>query len=154
MNNVHFSSETDNWSTPDIVYSNLNKEFNFNTDVCAVASNAKCDHFYSPEEDGLKQEWTGVCFMNSPYGRKIGKWVRKAYLSSLSGATVVCLLPSRTDTKWWHDYVMKSDDIRFIKRRLKFGNAKHNAPFPSVVVVFRPLSNKKISCPIIYKSNI
>ncbi|MED4883057.1 DNA N-6-adenine-methyltransferase [Bacillus smithii] len=135
INKGLFTSKTDMWSTPQDFFDKLNKEFNFEIDVCATAENAKCKKYYSPEEDGLQQEWKGVCWMNPPYGRQIGKWVKKAYESSLKGATVVCLLPARTDTKWWHEYCMKGE-IRFVKGRLKFGDGKNSAPFPSVVVIF------------------
>lgn len=133
---IHFSSKTDLWATPQEFFDNLNQEFGFDLDVCALPENAKCDRYYSPEVDGLKQEWRGMCWMNPPYGREIGKWMGKAYESSLLGATVVCLVPARTDTKWWHDFAMKGE-IRFIRGRLKFGNAQHAAPFPSAVVIFR-----------------
>ena len=89
-----------------------------------------------PDDNALTQEWNGTCWMNPPYGREISKWVEKAYESALNGATVVCLLPSRTDTKWFHEYCLKSMNIRFIKGRLKFGGSKSNAPFPSMVVIF------------------
>ena len=108
-------------------------------DVCATTDNAKCKEFYSPEQDGLAQEWTGVCWCNPPYGREIGKWVRKAAESS---CTVVMLLPARTDTKWFHDYIYGKAEIRFIKGRLKFGDAKNSAPFPSMVVIFKRESEK------------
>ena len=104
--------------------------------MCATDDNAKCAKYYTEEMDGLSQEWRGVCWMNPPYGRTIGKWMKKAYESSLEGATVVCLVPARTDTNWWHDYAMKGD-IEFIKGRLKFGGSKNSAPFPSAVVVFK-----------------
>ncbi len=133
---VHFSSKTDLYATPQDFYAALNDEFGFEVDVCALPSNAKCKKYYTPEQDGLKQDWEGVCWMNPPYGREIGKWMEKAYNSSLNGATVVCLVPSRTDTRWWHKYAMKGE-IRFIKGRLKFGGAKNSAPFPSAVVIFR-----------------
>jgi phage N-6-adenine-methyltransferase len=133
--NVHFSSKTDLWETPQALFDELNRDYQFETDVCAVEENAKCRHFFSPEQDGLAQEWKGICWMNPPYGRQIKHWVQKAYESSLEGATVVCLLPARTDTKWWHEYVMRGE-ITFIKGRLKFGGAKNGAPFPSAVVVF------------------
>lgn len=131
---VHFSSKTDLWSTPQDFFDELNKEFGFTLDVCATHDNAKCQTYYTIDQDGLAQEWEGVCWMNPPYGREIGKWMEKAYESSLNGATVVCLVPARTDTKWWHEYVMKGD-IRFLRGRLKFGNSKNSAPFPSAVVV-------------------
>lgn len=131
------SSNTDMWETPRDFFEKLNKEFNFEIDVCATAEDAKCTRYFSPQEDGLSQNWEGVCWMNPPYGRAIGNRVKKAYESSLNGATVVCLLPSRTDTKWWHDYCMKGE-IRLVKGRLKFGDSKNSAPFPSAVVIFGP----------------
>lgn len=134
--NVHFSSETDNWSTPQDLFDKLNSKYGFTLDVCADSVNAKCNSYFTKEQDGLLQEWKGVCWMNPPYGRTIGLWIKKAYESSLKGATVVCLIPSRTDTKWWHDYVIKGN-IGFIKGRLKFGGHKNSAPFPSAIVVFR-----------------
>ena len=134
--NVHFSSKTDLWERPLDFFKKLDSIYNFRTDVCATEENAKCERFFTESQDGLLQEWSGMCWMNPPYGRNIGKWVKKAYDSSKSGATVVCLLPARTDTKWWHDYCMKGD-VTFLKGRLKFGEARNSAPFPSAVVVFR-----------------
>lgn len=135
INSGIFTSNTDLWATPQDFFDRLNEEFGFELDVCAIAENAKCNRYYSPEIDGLKQEWEGVCWMNPPYGRSIGEWVKKAYQSSLAGAIVVCLIPARTDTRWWHDYCMKGE-IRFVKGRLKFGNSKNSAPFPSAIVIF------------------
>lgn len=133
---VHFSSKTDLHATPPEFFKALNAEFGFNLDVCALPENAKCQRYFTPEQDGLKQEWVGVCWMNPPYGRTIKQWVKKAYESAVNGSCVVCLLPARTDTSWWHEYVMKAKDVRFIRGRLKFGDAKNPAPFPSAVVVF------------------
>lgn len=135
INSGMFSSATDLWETPQSLFDRLNEVFHFTTDVCAIAENAKCKHYFTPEQNGLVQKWQGVCWMNPPYGRSIGLWVQKAYESSLNGTTVVCLLPARTDTAWWHDYCMRGD-ITFIRGRLKFGNAKSNAPFPSAIVTF------------------
>ena len=132
---VHFSSKTDQHATPQNFFDKYNEKYGFTVDVCADESNHKCPEYYTREQDGLSVEWKGICWMNPPYGREIGKWMKKAYESSLSGATVVCLVPSRTDTAWWHDYAMKGE-IEFIRGRLKFGNAKNSAPFPSAVVVF------------------
>lgn len=131
---VMFSSQTDMWTTPQGFFDELDREFHFDCDVCAIPENAKCRKFFTPAQDGLKQEWGGVCYMNPPYGRAIGKWVQKAAESS---ATVVCLLPARTDTKWFHEYIYGKAEIRFIKGRLKFGDGKNSAPFPSMVVIFR-----------------
>jgi phage N-6-adenine-methyltransferase len=141
VNPVHFSSATDLWATPQEFFDRLHEQFNFQTDVCALPENAKCAQFYTPEMNGLAQEWSGNCWMNPPYGRTIGAWVEKAYRSaSENGATVVCLLPARTDTRWWHEHCLKGEVI-FIRGRLKFGGHKNSAPFPSAVVIFRPASD-------------
>lgn len=129
-----FSSQTDLWATPQYLFEELDSEFHFTTDVCATPDNAKCKQFYTQEMDGLKQEWTGVCWCNPPYGRELPKWVKKA---SDAKCTVVMLIPARTDTKWFHDYIYGKTEIRFIKGRIKFGNARYNAPFPSMIVIFR-----------------
>jgi len=133
---VHFSSATDMWETPQPTFDILHAEFGFEVDVCALPENAKCARYYTPAEDGLAQEWIGKCWMNPPYGREIGKWVRKAYEAAQRGATVVCLLPARTDTAWFHDYCKKGE-VRLLRGRLKFGGSKNSAPFPSMVVIFR-----------------
>jgi len=134
--NVHFSSVTDLHETPQDFFDKLNEEFHFTLDVCATDENAKCENYYTKQDDGLKQLWQGIVWMNPPYGREIGRWMEKADKSSKNGATVVCLVPARTDTKWWHEYVIHHE-VRFIKGRLKFGNAKNSAPFPSAVIVMR-----------------
>ena len=136
--NIHFSSATDMWATPQAFFDGLNSEFGFTLDVCSTHDNAKCERYFTEAEDGLSQVWDGVCWMNPPYGRTIGKWMRKAYESSLTGATVVCLVPARTDTAWWHDYAVKGE-VRFLRGRLKFGCSINSAPFPSAVVIFRPM---------------
>jgi phage N-6-adenine-methyltransferase len=135
---VHFSSRTDLWATPLSFYAKLDAEFGFTLDVCAIADNAKCARYYTPAEDALRQRWDGTCWMNPPYGRQIGRWIEKAYVSAQQGATVVCLVPARTDTRWWHVWVMRADEIRLVRGRLKFGDGRNSAPFPSAVVVFRP----------------
>lgn len=132
--NVHFSSATDLHATPQDFFDKLNAEFEFALDVCATPENAKCKRFFTKEDDGLKQEWSGVVWMNPPYGREIGFWMRKAHESAANGAVVVCLVPARTDTKWWHDYAI-IHEVRFVRGRLKFGDAKNSAPFPSAIVV-------------------
>jgi phage N-6-adenine-methyltransferase len=135
--NVHFSSKTDLWATPQDFFDELDHEYDFQLDPYATPSNAKCDTYFTEDDDGLSKSWHeyGTIFMNPPYGRVIGKWVQKAYEEAQKGCTVVCLLPSRTDTKWFHDYCMKGK-ITFIRGRLKFGGSKNPAPFPSMVVVF------------------
>lgn len=138
MNDVHYSSKTVEWATPQNFFDLLNTAYCFDLDVCANAQNAKCARFFTPEDDGLSQAWCGVCWMNPPYGHGIGKWIRKAHESALAGATVVCLVPARTDTAWWHDYIKPFAVVDFVRGRLKFGGYKVNAPFPCAVVVFRP----------------
>ena len=135
INKALLSSNTCELETPQLFFDALNAEYHFDVDVCATENNAKCERYYSKEQDGLSQQWKGVCWMNQPYGREIGKWMRKAYESSLYGATVVCLVPARTDTAWWHDYAMKGE-VEFVRGRLKFGGSKANAPFPSAIVTF------------------
>jgi phage N-6-adenine-methyltransferase len=132
---VHFSSATDNWATPQAFFDKLNAEFNFDLDVCADEVNAKCNRFFTKEQDGLAQSWQGIVWMNPPYGREIGRWMSKAVESWKAGATVVCLVPARTDTAWWHDFATQGE-IRFIRGRLKFGDSKTAAPFPSAVIVY------------------
>lgn len=135
---VHFSSKTDLWATPQDTFDALHKEFGFTLDVCATPENAKCPRFFTKENDGLAHDWSAdVCWMNPPYGREIGRWMRKAWQTALAGGTVVCLVPARTDTAWWHDFAMEGD-VRFLRGRLKFGGHQNFAPFPSAVVVFRP----------------
>ena len=144
--NLMFSSEDMMWSTPQDFFDKLDEEFNFTLDPCCVPSTAKCDTYFTPEINGLKQSWKGyTVFMNPPYGREISLWLQKAYNESLNGTTVVCLIPSRTDTKYWHDYCMKASEIRFVKGRLKFGDSKNSAPFPSAVVIFKPEGDLKVS---------
>ena len=123
---VHFSSARGDWQTPDALFKELDKEFMFSFDPCPV----------EPTFDGLRIEWGRRNFVNPPYGRGISAWIKKGYEESLKGKLVVLLLPSRTDTRWWHDYVMKAAEIRFIKGRLKFKGAKNSAPFPSCIVIF------------------
>ena len=137
LNRALFSSEREDWETPDALFEQLNAEFGFETDVCATDANAKCSHYFSPDQDGLRQSWRGVCWMNPPYGTALPKWMAKAYTESVRGATVVCLVPARTDTRWWHDFAMRGE-IRLIEGRLRFRGAQFSAPFPSAIIVFRP----------------
>lgn len=134
-----FSSATDMWATPQSFFDELNNEFHFTLDPCATKANAKCNKFYTIDEDGLQQDWKGeVVFCNPPYGKMISSWVRKcSQESNKPNTTIVALLPARTDTRYFHDYIYgKAKEIRFIKGRLKFGDSKNSAPFPSMVVVF------------------
>lgn len=131
---VMYSSKTDLWETPQDFFNLLDNEFHFTLDACAIATNAKCERYFTPEDDGLAQEWSGVVWCNPPYGSAIKKWVAKA---ASANCTVVMLLPARTDTQWFHDYIYCQAEIRFVKGRLKFGGGKNSAPFPSMIVVFR-----------------
>ena len=132
-----FTSKSHEWATPQKLFDRLDEKYEFTLDPCATAENAKCDRFFTIKLDGLSRSWKrDRVFMNPPYGREIGKWVEKAYKESLNGAIVVCLLPSRTDTKWFHEYCLKGD-IQFIKGRLRFNDGKGRAPFPSMIVVFQ-----------------
>ena len=134
-----FSSKSSEWETPRNFYDRLNRAFGFDLDPCCTEETAKCEKYFTEEEDGLSKSWEGHrVFMNPPYGREINKWIKKAYEEGGKvGTTVVCLIPSRTDTKYWHDYCMKANEIYFIKGRLKFGDSNNAAPFPSAVVIFR-----------------
>jgi site-specific DNA-methyltransferase (adenine-specific) len=134
---VHFSSASDDWATPQDFFDALDAEFDFTLDVCASASNAKCSTYFTKAVDGLRQGW-GLerCWMKPPYGREIKAWMKKAVEASRCRALVVCLVPARTDTAWWHDYAARTDEIRFVRGRLRFGPAAHAAPFPSAVVIF------------------
>jgi site-specific DNA-methyltransferase (adenine-specific) len=130
-------TQTDVWSTPQWLFHALDREFGFTLDPCSDGANAKCRKHYTLLENGLRRDWgTETVFLNPPYSECLA-WMQKAYGAAQLGATVVCLVPSRTDTEWWHAYAMKGE-IRFLRRRLRFGDAKSNAPFPSAVVVFRP----------------
>lgn len=135
---VMSSSRTDDWPTDPAVFAKLSEQYGaFDLDPCASAENAKCPRFFTKEDDGLAQTWTGRVFMNPPYGRTIGAWMQKAWQASQTSAElVVCLVPARTDTNWWHDWAMRGEII-FIKGRLRFGAVASGAPFPSAVVVFR-----------------
>jgi phage N-6-adenine-methyltransferase len=139
---VHGSSETPEWGTPQDLFDALHAEFKFTLDVCASPELAKCKRFFSPEQDGLSQNWTGACWMNPPYGSEIGAWIQKAADAADKGATVVCLVPARVDTGWWWDFVSYAE-VRFLRGRLKFSGSETSAPFPSAVVVFgRPTKTR------------
>lgn len=135
MDKVHFMSTTDQWETPQRFFDELDKEFHFTLDPCADEHNHKCQKYFTKEIDGLSQNWGGeTVFCNPPYGREIGKWVEKA---ATENATTVMLIPARTDTKWFHDYIYGKAEVRFLRGRLKFGDSINSAPFPSMVVIFK-----------------
>lgn len=138
MNPVVFSSDRQDWETPQAFFDAVNAEFGFTLDACATPANAKCERFFTPDDDALKQEWSGVVWMNPPYGYEIRNWIKKAHQESIKGATVVALIPSRTDTAYWHEHVMSASEIRLVKGRLTFNGGSFSAPFPSALVVFRP----------------
>ena len=134
-----YSSKTDQWTTPQEFFEQLNDEFSFDLDPCADAENHKCDRYFTKEQDGLQMDWGGSrVFCNPPYGREIGQWVRKCYEEGHKEDTiVVMLIPARTDTRYFHDYILNRAEIRFVRGRLRFGEAEAGAPFPSMIVIFR-----------------
>ena len=160
---VHFTNKSNEWETPRCLFNELDKEFNFTLDPCCDHNNDKCEKHYTKKDNGLIQDWSNeVVFMNPPYGREIGVWIEKAYKESLKGAVVVYLIPARTDTRYWHDYIFPNAEIRFLKGRVKFLNNGEEtyyieqlglfgeedsqvvtsggdmpAPFPSAVVIFK-----------------
>lgn len=140
--NVLFSSNNDEWSTPQELFDELDREFHFTLDPCGTDENHKCSLYFS--KDGLSQNWGGHrVFCNPPYSQ-IGRWVEKAYRETRTDNTlVVLLIPSRTDTKYFHDYIYQRCEIRFIKGRLKFNKSKDNAPFPSMLCIFRGANIKE-----------
>lgn len=134
--NVHFSSKTNEWSTPQDFFDTLNKEFHFTLDPCATKETAKCEKFYTEEDNGLSKNWDNeIVFCNPPYGREIKKWVKKG--SQAKGGVVVMLIPARTDTIYFHEYIYGKAEIRFLRGRLKFGKSKNSAPFPSMLVIYK-----------------
>jgi phage N-6-adenine-methyltransferase len=151
MNEVLLSSKNMNWCTPQDFFDKLNAEFHFVLDAAATEHSAKCSNFFTPETDGLNQSWNcgGAVFCNPPYGRSLKKWIQKAYHESQSGQTIVLLIPARTDTAAFHDYIYGKAEIRFVRGRLTFTDEdgipkKDNcgraqpAPFPSMIVVYNP----------------
>ncbi len=138
LNKGLYSSNKADWSTPQELFDSLDREFFFILDACANEENSKCTCFYDEEQDGLSKPWVGTVWMNPPYGRGIDKWVEKAYTESRKeGCICVCLLPVRSDTRWWHRFVMRSSEIRLLTRRLSFEHSNNKAPFPAAIVVFR-----------------
>jgi len=134
---------SDEWKTPDDLFNELDKKFHFTLDVCATAENTKCEQFFTKKQNALMQKWVGICWMNPPYSKpNLYKFMKKAYESSLEGATVVCLVPSYTDTSWWHEFVTKGVH-EHIKGRLKFNDCDTPARFPNTLVIFYPPNNKE-----------
>lgn len=137
------TSNKDDWGTPQYLYDNLNSEFHFTLDAAANEANAKCSRFYSLDNSAFDHDWSNeIVFLNPPYGRDMIKWISKAYREVQDHhAIVVLLVPSRTDTRWFHDYIYKQYEIRFIRGRLKYeiahGVVGASAPFPSMIVVMK-----------------
>lgn len=129
------SSLSDEWTTPRDLFQDLNSEFAFTLDVASTHENALCEHHFTKDENGLTQTWAGNVFCNPPYGKQIAAWMKKAAETN-EGGVVVCLVPARTDTAWWHDYVTQATEVRFLRGRLKFGGGKQAAPFPSAIVIY------------------
>ena len=139
INTVLYASRNDEWPTPRSFFTALNDEFHFTLDPCATKANATCAHFFTQKDDGLAKDWgRHRVFCNPPYGRGITVWVQKCYLAAKQGATVVLLIPSRTDTRYFHDWISGKAELRFVRGRLKFGDGRQSAPFPSLVAIYRP----------------
>jgi site-specific DNA-methyltransferase (adenine-specific) len=134
------SSKSNEWATPQTFFDELDNEFNFTLDPCSTSDNHKCKKYYTFEDDGLSKDWSNeIVFMNPPYGGHTGEWIKKAWESSLNGATVVCLIVSSTDRSYWHDYIFPyASEIRWVRGRLSFGEVKSTAPFASALVIFSP----------------
>ena len=136
---LFFSCKTDQWETPQDFFDQLDKEFHFTLDPCADETNHKCERYFTKEQDGLKQSWIReTVFCNPPYGKAVSAWVEKAHRESERGATVVMLIPARTDTRYFHEFIYKKHEIRFIKGRLRYNDGRGQSPFPSMIVVMRP----------------
>ena len=143
---VMYSFKSEEWETPQNFFDHLNREFHFTLDVCSTHENAKCVKHYTKEDDGLSQDWSGeTVWCNPPYGREMPKWIRKCAKHGAEGGIAVMLIPARTDTKAFHDYIYGKSEIRFVKGRLKFGGSKNPAPFPSMVVIFGKNTVPKVS---------
>jgi phage N-6-adenine-methyltransferase len=140
LNAMHTGPRREDWETPPDLFAGYDAEFGFTLDAAANRDNAKVENYYS--ERALEKEWPGVVWLNPPYGKQIGQWVEKAWQESRDGATVVCLVPARTDSWWWHDYTPQAE-VRFIRGRIKFVGAPYNAPFPSAVLIFRPPTSQR-----------
>lgn len=132
-----FESNNQEWETPQWLFDKLNFEFHFDCDVAADEKNTKCEKFMDKHLDALTQRWDDTCWLNPPY-KQVGKWMKKAHEQMLLGVTVIALVPARTNTNWWHDYCMRAKEIRFIRGRPKFGDAKHGLPQPLAIVIFEP----------------
>lgn len=140
MNPVHYSSAKGDWETPWDIFNPIDANYHFTLDVCASQNNAKCERYFTKETNGLEQSWANeVCWMNPPYGRQIVPWVKKASEEVQRGAIIVALLPARTDTKWFHDYVLPFAKVQFLKGRIIFVGASHGAPFPSILAFYGQL---------------
>jgi phage N-6-adenine-methyltransferase len=141
---VYHQSIRHDYETPQDVFAEYDAEFHFTLDVCATAETAKCARYFTPDMDGLVQDWSDdICWMNPPYGLEIGRWMEKAYRSSLAGATVVCFVLSRTGTRWWHTWVLEKGEVRLRKGRTRFlidgQPAPNTAGFASVAVIYQPM---------------
>lgn len=152
MNPVHFSSKSAEWTTPQDLFDGLDAEFHFGLDAAADGTNAKCKCYFTERDDALREDchwlgWPGAVWLNPPYGRGLNRWVAKAAATAKAGTTVVMLIPARPDTRYWAEHIWDHKhhrphpgvEVRFLRGRLCFGGAKSGAPFPSAVVIFRPV---------------
>lgn len=144
MNKILFSSNSEEWGTPQALFDELNQKYKFTLDPCATSENAKCKKFFTKENDGLKQSWKNErVFCNPPYGKAIKFWIKKADFEIKNGAKlIVLLIPARTDTKFFHEFIYKKHEIIFLKGRLHFNESKNSAPFPSMIVIMKGENNE------------
>ena len=138
LNQGMMTSNTDEWETPQWLFDQLNDEFHFTLDPCSTDENAKCEKHYTRKDDGLAKDWSGeTVWCNPPYGKQLPLWVEKCAKHAAGGGTAVMLIPARTDTMAFHKWIYGKAEVRFLQGRLRFGDAKNNAPFPSMIVIFR-----------------
>ena len=139
INTALYSSRTEEWPTPKALFAALNREFGFTLDPCATRANAACSRYFTKVDDGLAQDWgVHTVFCNPPYGRQIAAWAEKCFCAAQAGATVVLLIPSRTDTRYFHDWIYNKAEVRFLRGRLRYGDGPQSAPFPSLIAIYRP----------------
>lgn len=152
MNKALFATNRQDWGTPKTFFDLLDQEFHFTIDICASEDNAKCPRYFTIEDDSLSFTWPAneTIYCNPPYGREVGKWLEKGWEARGNGSTVVFLLPARTDTKWFHEWVSLGE-VRFLQGRIIFEGAAAGAPFPSLLLIFRPKKTQQLQASLMEK---
>ena len=139
INTALYSSRTEEWPTPKSLFAALNREFRFTLDPCATRAKATCPRYFTKADNGLAQDWSlHTAFCNPPDGRHIATWVDKCFCAAQAGARVVLLIPSRTDTRYFHDWIYNKAEVRFVRGLLRYGDGPQSAPFPSLIAIYRP----------------